>query len=205
MSKPGTRPPGTRRERCARRLGLDHNPLRRPVDRLEAWLRLTVLVLILTAIPAAAIMSGQIANHLLGRQAQAQQAADHQVTAVLTQRPPATEVDPYVADPQTWVQARWTAPDGQARSGQILAPSGTPAGRKVPLWVNAAGAIVDPPAGHRDVLTGAVMIGVTAGLMLLVVLMGFQAWARRALDRRRLAAWDNDWRATGPLWTDHRS
>jgi len=25
--------------------------------------------------------------------------------------------------------------------------------------------------------------------------------ARRALDKRRMAAWDAEWRATGPRWT----
>jgi hypothetical protein len=28
--------------------------------------------------------------------------------------------------------------------------------------------------------------------------------ARVALDRRRLAAWDAQWRATGPQWTRQR-
>jgi hypothetical protein len=28
--------------------------------------------------------------------------------------------------------------------------------------------------------------------------------ARRALDRRRLAAWDSAWDATGPLWSNYR-
>jgi hypothetical protein len=27
---------------------------------------------------------------------------------------------------------------------------------------------------------------------------------RRALDKRRMAAWDADWRATGPRWTARR-
>jgi hypothetical protein len=27
---------------------------------------------------------------------------------------------------------------------------------------------------------------------------------RRALDRRRMAAWDRDWLATGPRWTPRR-
>ena len=31
------------------------------------------------------------------------------------------------------------------------------------------------------------------------------ALARRALDRRRLRAWDAAWRVTGPLWSGHRS
>jgi hypothetical protein len=30
------------------------------------------------------------------------------------------------------------------------------------------------------------------------------ALARRVLDRRRLRAWDAEWRATGPMWSGHR-
>jgi hypothetical protein len=29
--------------------------------------------------------------------------------------------------------------------------------------------------------------------------------ARRALDRRRLRAWEAEWRASGPQWSGHRS
>ena len=204
MSKPRTRSPGTRRGRCARWLGLDHNPLRRPADRIEAWLRLLAVTLALTALPVAAIGIGVIANQAMARQAQAQQHSDHLVSAVLTQPAPKDDVDPYVPDPQVWARARWTAPDGTARSGQILAPAGTPAGRTVRAWVNSAGMTVDPPVGHQDVMTVSIMIGVSSGLMLILLLMGLQALARRALDRQRLAAWDTEWRATGPLWTNHR-
>ncbi len=37
------------------------------------------------------------------------------------------------------------------------------------------------------------------------MLTGAQALALRALDRRRLSAWDTQWHAIGPLWTGHRS
>ena len=83
-----TETPG-RRARCARWLGLDHNPLRRRDDRLEAVLRLATVLLILTAVPLAAIGVGRAADHLIIRQAQAERASDHQVSAVLTQAAPA--------------------------------------------------------------------------------------------------------------------
>ena len=205
MSEPITRPPGTRRQRCARWLGLDHNPLRRPADRIEAWLGLLAVILTLIAVPITAIGIGLITNQALAHRAQAQQRSGHMVSAVLTQTAPKDDVDPYVADPQVFANARWTAPGGNARSGQVLVPAGAPAGRTVRIWVNSAGANVDPPAGHQDVMTGSIMIGVSSGLILILLLMGLQALARQALDRQRLAAWDTEWRATGPLWTNYRS
>jgi hypothetical protein len=35
--------------------------------------------------------------------------------------------------------------------------------------------------------------------------MGLSGLARRLLDRRRMSAWDAEWRAVEPLWTRHRS
>jgi hypothetical protein len=205
MNKATTRSPEARRERCARWLGLDRNPLRRPADRVEAWLRLLMLALLLTAVPVTAIGLGLAANRVLTHQAQSQQRSDRLVSAVLTKQAPTGVVDPYVADPEVWVQARWTAPDGTARSGQILAPAGTQAGHTIPIWVNTTGGTVDPPSGHQYVLAGSITVGVFSGLMLAMLLMGLQSVARWVLDRQRLAAWEGEWRATGPLWTGHRT
>ena len=191
---------GNRRQRCARWLGLDNNPLRRPADRLEAWLRVAGLALALAAIPAATLVSA----HMLNRQAQAQLAADHQVTAVLTQTAPAGYADPYLTDLQVWTRARWTATDGQARTGTVLALPGTPAGAKVPVWINATGRTVSPPGGHRDMVAAAAVFGLLAGLVLILLLAGLQAAVRFVLDRNRFAAWDSEWRSTAPLWTGHR-
>jgi hypothetical protein len=54
------------------------------------------MILLVTALPVAAVAAGQGADHLALRQARAQQAADHQVNAVLLQQAPATGTpDPY--------------------------------------------------------------------------------------------------------------
>jgi hypothetical protein len=196
---------GTRRARYARRLGLDDNPLRRPADRVDAWLRLATAILILTAVPVTAIIAGQTADHLFSRQAQAQQAADHLVGAVLTQNARASSIDPYAAVPDTWVTARWTAPDGTARSGQVLAPIGSFAGAAVPIWVSASGAVADPPARHADVVAEVAVTMMLTSITLTGLLLGIQAVAHHFLDRRRFRSWDAEWRSIGPLWTGHRS
>ena len=196
---------GTRPARYARRLGLDGNPLRRPVDKIDAWLRLAVLILILTAVPVTTIIAGRTAGHLFSRQAQAQQAADHLVDAVLTQNAPVSSVDPYAAVPDTWTTARWTAPDGTARSGQVLAPIGSFAGGVVPVWVNAAGAVADPPSRHAAVLADVAVTVMLTSMALTGLLLGVRAVADHFLDRRRFRSWDAEWRSIGPLWTGHRS
>jgi hypothetical protein len=196
---------GTRLACCARRLGFDRNPLRRRTDRVEAAIRLATMILLLVAVPLAAIAVGRQADHLALRQAHAQQAAEHEVTAVLLQRAQATGVpDPYTSIQMTYVLARWQPPSGPPRSGQVLALAGAPAGSTVPVWIDASGAVVGPPPDHRDIagdVTVAVVVTcVVAGLLLLES----NALAWRVLDRRRLKAWDAEWRATGPLWSGRR-
>lgn len=205
MSKAKAFSPGPRGSRCARWLGLDHNPLRRTTDRVQAAVRLAVLVLLVTAVPLAGIVAGRAVAHVAGQQSRAAQAADHQISAVLTQAAPADGiVYPHTAVHVAWTPARWTAPDGAARSGKILAPAGAPKGSRVQVWTDASGTLTDPPAGD-GVVAGLVVISVAlTSLAVIYVLVGIQALVRRVLDRRRMKAWDAEWRAIGPLWNGHR-
>jgi len=197
---------GTRLARCARRLGFDRNPLRRRTDRVEAAIRLATLILLLVAVPIVTLAVGRQVDHLALRRAHAQQAAEHQVTAVLLRPAPPTGVpDPYTSIQMALVLARWQPPGQPARSGQVLAPAGTRAGSSVQVWVDASGAVTGPPPGHRVIAGDVCIAAVTTCLVTGLLLLGSSALARRALDRRRLRAWDAAWRVTGPLWSGHRS
>lgn len=202
--KPGTR--GTRLARSARWLGFGRNPLRRTTDRIEAGARIAMLILLVAAVPITMIAVGRLADHIALRNARAQAHSDHLVSAALLQRVPSDGIpDPYSAVEVNWVPARWTAPDGSARTGDVLAPAGARKGSTVRAWVNAHGAITDPPANHNDVV-GDVFVAVTlTGLVLIFALLGAETLTRQALDRRRMSAWDAEWRAIGPLWSGHRS
>ena len=202
MRSPEARQPGTRLARRVRRLGFDHNPLRRRTDRVEAAIRLATMILLLVAVPLTAIAVGRQADHLALHDAHAQQAAEHEVTAVLLQRAQATGVpDPYTSIQMTYVLARWQPPSGPPRSGQVLASAGAPAGSTVTVWIDASGAVTLPPPDHRDI-AGDVTIAVVVTCMVAgLLLLESNALARRVLDRRRLNAWDAEWRATGPLWS----
>ena len=129
MSKAGAPAMGTFRARWARCLGLDRNPLRRTVDRVETFVRLTVLILLLAGVPAGLFVAGRMSDQVFLHQASAQRSSDRQVTAVLTRpAPTAGTVDPYSSVQTTWANARWTAPNGTARSGQVLVAAGRPQG-----------------------------------------------------------------------------
>jgi hypothetical protein len=112
-----------------RALGLDGNPLRRASDRAEAWIRIGLLAIFLTAGPVAALAAGGWAAHMRTAEVSARTAQVHPVRAVLLQPAPAA-VGLAAADlgGEVWVRARWESPGGTARTGEILAPGGSPAG-----------------------------------------------------------------------------
>jgi hypothetical protein len=206
MRRPKARRPTTRLASCARRLGFDRNPLRRRTDRIEAVIRLATVILLLVAVPIAAIAVGREADHLALRQARAQRAAEHEVTAVLLQRAQATGVPgPDTSVQMTYTLARWQPPGQPPRSGQVLAPAGAPAGSTVTVWIDASGAVAGPPPDHQEIAGDVCMAAIVTTMVAVLLLLESYALARRVLDRRRLSAWDADWRVTGPRWSGHRS
>ena len=198
------RKPGRRLARLARWLGFDRNPLRRRTDRIEAALRLVLMIMLVAAVPAAAVMAGQRADHSALNRAHAQQAADRWVNAVLIQQAPATgSPDPYTSVQTAWALARWQPPGLPPRTGEVLATAGARKGSSVRTWIDASGAVTDPPLDHREI-TGDVCIAVIATCLVSgLVLLALSTLVRRLLDRRRLSAWDAEWRASGPLWSGH--
>jgi len=83
--------------------------------------------------------------------------------------------------------------------------AGARKGSTVRTWIDPSGAVTDPPLNHR-VIAGDVVMAVTATLtvsgLLLLTVVGL---IRRALERRRMRAWEAEWRISGPLWSGHRS
>jgi uncharacterized membrane protein YhaH (DUF805 family) len=206
MPSRANRRPARSLARMARWLGFDRNPLRRSTDRIEAVLRLVLIILLVAVIPAAAVAAGRWADRQALRQAQAERAADHQVTAVLLENAPATGMpDPYTSVQTTWVRARWQPPGQPPRTGEVLAVVGARQGSTVRTWIDRSGAVADPPMEHR-VIAGYICLAVMITCVLSwLVLLAAVLLVRRALDRRRLNAWDAEWRAGGPLWSGHRS
>lgn len=198
--------PRRRLVRGVRKLGCDRNPLRRTVDRAETAVRLTVLVLILTVVPTAAVLAGRWADHAALAQVRAESATAHSVPAVLLASAPAVGApDPYAGAEVAWVPARWVAPDGPVRTGEVLAPVGARKGSTVPTWVDGSGDFTDPPPGHTEVVGNVFMAVTLVGLSMLAMLLGAAALSHQLLERRRLNAWAAEWRAVAPRWTGHRT
>ncbi len=189
-----------RARRFARRLGLDANPLRRRTDKIATWLAVQFLVVVLIGVPLFAIA----AFNWAGRAGAAEQRAERswrEVPAVLLRAVPVPDSFAGSVFGYSWVPARWTAPDGRARSGDIPVEVGLAAGRTVPLWVDARGTPTDAPLTHRAVLARAATAAAVATILLLIVLSCLALAGRWLLDRRRLADWELAWAIVGPQWT----
>ena len=186
----------------ARRMGVDANPLRRGCDRAEAWLRLGLVLVFLIASPLAAFGLGHLTNDASIRAARAEAANEHQVAAVLLHRVSHNSDDPLYSTSQlAWAQAKWTAPDGRRRVGEVPAAVGSRAGRTVPIWVNNIGQLVYPPIGQGQIASRVIAVVALTPAILAIILLGVGWLIRRLLDRRRMAGWATEWSAVEPLWT----
>ena len=162
------------------------------------------MIMLVAVVPAAAFVAGQQADHAAQNRADAQQAADHLVNAgMLQQAAPTGTPHPYTSVQITWVLARWQPPGLPPRTGEVPATAGTRKGSTVRTWIDASGAVTNPPLDHRDI-SGEVCVAVIATCLgsWLVLLASARSLAG-LLDRRRLNGWDAEWRASGPLSSGH--
>jgi hypothetical protein len=195
-----------RRDLCAIPLGRfvrgrrpDRNPLRRGSDRVETAVLALLVIVFLVAAPFAALASGSWA---LGRAHQAQlteRASSYHVPALVLKLD-APSGGAY-GDPGA--QARWTAHDGKVITSEIPVPLGAAAGTTQWLWTTADGRLTNPPLEDSQVTGQAYFAEGFAVVTLAVLLTITGLMTRWTLDKRRIAAWDAEWRATGPRWTTH--
>lgn len=204
MSRTPRKPPVTRLGRFGRGLWPDRNPLRRASDLIETAMLAVLVVAFAVAAPFAA-QRGAAWAHAAAREAQLQQQSSRaQVTAVLlkpagTMRPGG---GPAALDPLT--PARWRAPDGRAVTGDLPVPAGTAAGATVRVWVSRDGRLSGQPLQDSQVTGQACLAGSLSVVALAILLAVTGVLGRRALDKRRMAAWDAEWRASGPRWTTRK-
>ncbi len=182
----------------ARRWRFDRNPLRRGTDRLETLLLALLVAAFLIGAPFAALATGAWV-HGLARQAQlAQEASRRQVTAVVL----AATVADAGGGALVWqAQARWKAPDGRVVTNEVPVSADTVAGGKLQVWTDRSGDLSTAPLVDSQVANQTAIgqaLGASALAAVLTVAGTLACWT---LNKRRMAAWDADWQATGPRWT----
>jgi hypothetical protein len=174
---------------------------RRGTDRLEDLAVWTLLLAgLLTAVLGLVVgigASGTAAEH-----ARQEGAARVAVPATLLHDAPVTTAAPGAMSLRVLADAGWTAPDGTARTGPAPVLAASRAGEAVTIWLDRrSGAPVQPP----DDGSGAVVVGLTAGLIVLlvggivltVVGLGVRHWIG-VLNAR---GWEREWARVGPEWT----
>jgi hypothetical protein len=191
--KPGVTRPG----RFIRGLRFDRNPLRRTTDRVETAVLTLLVAAFVVGAPFSALATGAWV-HGMARHAQlTQEASRRQVPAVVLTVTTSAEGAKLV-----WqAQARWRAPDGQEVTRQIPVPSGTTAGGTLRVWTDRSGDITTAPLLDSQVADQTAIAEVAGVIVPASILTLAGAVARWRLNRRRMAAWDADWKATGPRWT----
>jgi hypothetical protein len=194
----------TRRGRVWRGLWPGRNPLRRTCDRVGAAIVAVLLAAFLIGAPLLALAAGQRAYDAALRAEDAQRATRRPVPAVLLTNAPAPAVCWCALLMRPRVLARWTTPDGSPHTGLVAVPATARAGSTVKVWVGPAGWPAGPPLTSSQVVSRAILAAVVAPMAVGIFILGAGAAAHWVLDRRRLARWDAEWRATGPRWTSSR-
>ncbi len=183
-----------------------HNPLRRTTDLVEAWVALVALLLILFAAPVAGAVIGSVAQDSLEKSARNEQQARHLVAATVVKKLNHDPLDPDPdsstgRDAQSRVLAHWTAPDGTAQHGVVLAARKSPHhGDHFTLWTDTHGRIVARPLDTATATTHAVLAGFGAASMTVGLIEGGRRLIVWRMVRRRYARWDQAWDKAGPDW-----
>ncbi|WP_210588749.1 hypothetical protein [Streptomyces sp. GESEQ-35] len=183
-----------------------HNPLRRRTDLTEAWVALAALLLILFAAPMTGSVVGGVTQDALQQSVRDQRESRHVVTATVVRKLNRSPLD---ADPETStgrdmrsrVLADWTAPDGTAQHGPVMAHVEDPqAGDNFALWTDGHGRVVARPLDPATATTHAVLAGFGATLLTAGLIDGFRRLIVWRMVRRRYARWDQAWDRAGPDW-----
>jgi hypothetical protein len=172
-------------------IGGGRNPLRRPVDRLEAAVLVILAGVFVVTAPLLAVFAIRLADSAGLLQQRAERTL-HQVEATLLGRS-STEMTgpfgPYGDTGLTVVTASWTAPAGRTRTGLIVTGPDEHAGQRVLIWVTEAGQLAEPPLSRTDVDERMAYAALCAELGLAAAMCVIVACVRLAADRYRMAGW----------------
>jgi hypothetical protein len=177
------------------------SPLRRGSDLVEAWVLLAAWVL---AVVGGALI-GAVTAGAADRSYDRQRSERREVVATVVEKHqhPTGQGDAStrVADgDRPWATVRWTARDGEERTGRTQVTPGTDAGGRVTVWTDPQGALAAQPLKPAEALIEAALLGAMAS-----VATGGVVWAgahgvRGRLERRRLAQWEEEWRRLDSRW-----
>lgn len=172
------------------------NPLMRPSDRFESWLRRLLLLVLVLGLPLVAYSAGTRVYASSMRTAQVQRAERHEITARLAED---LEHDNDAA--KQLARVRWTDENGGVRTGEALVKAGTDKGAPVRVWLDRDGKLTAPPMNTLNAKASGWLAGGMAAFGLAMGCYAVRSGTRLLLDRGRYARWDADWDEVEPLWS----
>ncbi|RSM38024.1 hypothetical protein DMA12_34575 [Amycolatopsis balhimycina DSM 5908] len=189
------RGPSGRIARFGRRVHPGRNPLARAGDRVEALLLLLVVAGALLAIPFAAAFGSETYAAQTARAAQ-ERATRQPATAVSLA---AASGQPYSTDgagapaAQTTVPAAWFDARGARHTGDVLTDPGSPAGTRVPVWLDSRGELAGEPLSASTSAADGVFAAILLWVAITGALAALYGAGRFVLSRFYAAAWDRAW------------
>lgn len=183
-----------------------HNPLRRKTDVVEAWVALVTVLLIAMAVPLTGFAVGGLTQDALLQSVREQREGRHEVAGTVIKKVSIPPVDP---DPETSsardrhsrVLAEWTAPDGTAHSGKVVAALESPdPGDRFRLWTDEHGQVVGRPLDDATASTHAALAGIGAAVAVAGLVEGARRIVVWRMVVRRHDRWDQAWEKAGPDW-----
>ncbi|MER5962095.1 hypothetical protein [Streptomyces sp. NPDC002057] len=184
-----------------------HNSLRRTTDLVEAWVAFTALVLLCVVVPLTGWAAGASAHDSLQRAVRTQQEQRVPTTARVLRPADRPASGARTADAageerlRRSVVAEWIAPDGTARTGTVTtARRNSAPGATFPLWTDRDGHPVTAPMHADTARAHAVIAGLTAALLVGLLVETVRRLAVRRVVLLRYARLDRAWAAAGPDW-----
>jgi hypothetical protein len=199
--------------RAIRRFGLDQNPLRRPIDRLETWIMIVLVLALVLATPGAAWRTGRAA-YAAGVNSEIRERASRVPTEAVviadsgTRSVAETHSDHAVfparavsGTARVRATVRWTTADGVSHTGPVMVGARSRPGDRVQVWTDGRGNLADPPQQRIQTTVDATAVAALSatGVISLVALL--RLIVRRTLDARRMAQWEAAWWRFEPRWT----
>jgi hypothetical protein len=182
----------------------DRNPLRRAFDRAEAVIGAALVVVFLAGAPLLSVTASHWARSAAWHAEIVERATTREVHAVLLRSAPPPILADRAMSAMADEPARWTAPNGSVRAGQVPIPAGTQAGTTLLVWTDLQGRLTSPPLMPSQVGDQTALAALLAPAAFALALATGWLLVRRALTARRLAWWEAQWSTTGPSWTSRR-
>lgn len=172
------------------------SPLMRVSDRVEGFVRILAVLVLLIAVPTAAA-AGTAAYSSASERIHTENATKVVVTGTIVGTParvaaPIADRNGTVRD-QFEAQVSWTH-DGKSGTATVGVPDGAEPGRPVPVWLGPNGTPTTPPERSSAAAVHGIGVGIAVLLEIwcgAAVVVWSTAWA---LNHRRHLCLDREWR-----------